>query len=355
MLRDRLLQRIGTEGPLPFDDYMRMALYDPGEGYFATGPLRSEKAGDFLTSPEVSPLFGETIARVVDAEAQRIGADPVDVVEIGAGSGSLLRPLVDVLESPARAWAVELSAAARERLEERVPEAAVIASLDDLPPGRSGVIVANEVADNLPAAVTVRRETAWRELRVGAEGRDLVWVETEARPEVAAWADRFAGPVPEGGRVEVQLEAFAWMQRLVGMLEAGSVLVVDYGETGEGLAHRRAEGTLRTYRGHHLGPDPLLEPGETDVTMDVDVGALAAAAREAGASVEVVTQAAFLERWGLGERLATLRDRELDLARSGGAMERLRVRSAWTDGRTLLHPRGLGDFRVVVASRGTAR
>jgi SAM-dependent MidA family methyltransferase len=351
VLRDRIFQRIRDEGPMPFDEYMRLVLYDPDEGYFATGPLRSDREGDFLTSPEVSPLFGETIARFVDAEAQRIGAEPVDVVEVGAGSGSLLRPLLDALRAGARAWVVEVSAAARKRLAERIPDATVMASLDELTDPVLGVIVANEVADNLPAALAVRRGSEWRERRVGAEGDDLAWVECEARQEVAAWADRFAGPVPEGGQVEVQLEAFAWMQRLTGMLEAGSVLVFDYGETGEGLAQRRAEGTLRTYRGHHLGPDPLLEPGATDVTADVDVGALAAAAEEAGADVEVLSQAAFLERWGLRERLRELRGEELALARDGDPMERLRVRSTRTEAETLLHPRGLGDFRVVVALR----
>jgi SAM-dependent MidA family methyltransferase len=350
VLRERLLTRIGAAGPLPFDEFMRTVLYDPEDGYFAAGPLRSEKAGDFLTSPEVSPLFGETIARFVDAEAVRLGAGAVDVVEVGAGSGSLLRPLLDALRSPARPWAVEVSGAARRGVSARVPEARVAGSLDELPVPLRGVIVANEVADNLPAALAVRRGSGWTELRVGVEGGRLVWIETEPRPEVAAWADRWAGPVPEGGQVEVQLEAGEWMRRLVGMLEAGSVLAFDYGETGEGLTHRRAEGTLRTYRGHHLGPDPLLEPGSTDVTMDVDVAALAGAAADAGARVEVVPQAGFLERWGLGERIAALRERELALARQGAAFERLRARSDRTGAETLLHPRGLGDFRVVVAT-----
>jgi SAM-dependent MidA family methyltransferase len=157
--------------------------------------------------------------------------------------------------------------------------------------------------------------------------------------------------VPEGGQVEVQLAAGEWLRRLIGLLEAGAVLVFDYGDTGPGLAGRRAEGTLRTYRGHHLGPDPLAEPGATDVTMDVDFGALAAVVGEAGAEVEMVSQAAFLERWGLRERLAGLREEELTLARTDRAMERLAVRSRITDGEALLHPRGLGDFRVLVATK----
>jgi SAM-dependent MidA family methyltransferase len=350
VLRERLLTRIESDGPLPFEEFMRLVLYDPEDGYFAAGPLRSERAGDFLTSPEVSPLFGETIARFVDAEAARIGADPVGVVEVGAGSGSLLRPLLDSLQTPAQAWVVEVSAAARREVAGRVPEARVAGELGEVPAPLRGVIVANEVADNLPAALAVRRGSGWAERRVGAVGGRLEWVETASRPEVAAWAERWAGPVPEGGQVEVQLEAGEWIARLVGMLGAGAVLVFDYGETGEGLAHRRPGGTLRTYRGHHLGPDPLLEPGSTDVTMDVDAAALAGAAGAAGARVEVVPQAEFLERWGLGERIAALRERELALARERAALERLRARSERTGAETLLHPRGLGDFRVVVAS-----
>lgn len=351
MLRDLLVSRIRREGPLPFDEFMQTALYHPEHGYFAAGPLRSEKSGDFLTSPEVSPLFGETIARFVAAEAGRIEADPVDVLEVGSGSGSLLRPLLDALPVAARARAVEVSPAARERLAALVPEAALSASLDEVEGPLRGVIVANEVADNLPAALAVRRGGGWVERLVGVSEGDLAWVEGPVRPEVAAWADRFAGPVPEGGQVEVELAAGEWVRRLAGLLAAGSVLVFDYGDTGEGLAGRRAEGTLRTYRGHHLGPDPLAEPGATDVTMDVDFGALAAGAREAGAAVEVLTQAAFLERWGLREHLAALRQEELALARTDRVMDRLKVRSSLTDGEALLHPRGLGDFRVLVATK----
>ena len=156
---------------------MRAALYDPEAGYFATGPLRSEKAGDFLTSPEVSPLFGETIARFVEAEAGRIGADPVDLVEVGAGSGSLLRSLLDALGVSALVRAVEVSAAARERLAARVPEAVVVSSLEAVGGPLRGVIVANEVADNLPAALAVRRGKGWVERLVGLRGDALTWVE----------------------------------------------------------------------------------------------------------------------------------------------------------------------------------
>jgi SAM-dependent MidA family methyltransferase len=351
MLLHRLLARIAAEGPLPFEEFMQAALYDPDEGYFTSGPLRSARAGDFLTSPEVSPLFGATLARFVDAEAARLGADPVMVVDAGAGSGSLLRSLLDAARVGVRAWALEVSPAAREALRLYVPEAIVTGGLESLAGPVRGVVLANELADNLPVALALRRGRRWLERRVGAAGEALGWVEVPARPAVAAWARRHAGPVPAGGQVEVQIAAGAWLREVLRRLAAGAVVVIDYGDTGRGLAPRRAQGTLRTYRGHHLGPDPLAEPGACDITVDVDFGALAAAAEEEGAEVEVLTQACFLERWGLRAALAACRAAERDLAREGDPMERLRLRSLITGGEALLHPRGLGDFRVLVARR----
>jgi SAM-dependent MidA family methyltransferase len=350
-LRDRLVARIREEGPLHFDRFMEAALYDPDEGYFSSGPLRSARDGDFLTSPEVSPLFGATLARFAEAEAGRIGADPITVVDAGAGSGSLLRALLDALRVGVRPWALEVSPAARESLRLFVPEAAVAESPRAIAGPIRGVIVANELADNLPVALAVRCGAGWRERLVGADEGGPAWLEGPARLEVAAWAEAHAGPVPEGGVVEAQIAAGEWLRGMLRRLSAGAVVVIDYGDTGPGLAPRRAEGTLRTYRGHHLGPDPLLDPGATDITVDVDFGALAAVAEEEGTVVEVLPQAAFLERWGLRDVLAARRAEELSLARDGDPLERLRVRSLITGGEALLHPRGLGDFRVLVARR----
>jgi SAM-dependent MidA family methyltransferase len=350
MLADLIRDRIRDEGPLAFDDYMRIALYGPDAGFFSTGPLRSATGGDFLTSPEVSPLFGETIARFVTAEMDRVGGGGC-IVDVGAGSGSLLRPLMDAVGRPVSAWAVEVSAAARQAVLGRIPEATVVASLAEVPSPMRGVIVANELIDNLPAALAVRVDGGWEERRVGIVDGELALVATPARSEVAAWAGRYGREVSIGGTVEVQLEAQAWVSVALSSLEAGALLVFDYGNTSGGLASRREGGTLRTYRAHHLGPDPLAEPGATDITMDVDFSSLADAAGAMGASTELLRQDDFLVAWGLGERLAELRGRELELARSGDPIERLRVRSLVKDGEALIHPRGLGDFRALVARK----
>jgi SAM-dependent MidA family methyltransferase len=348
-MREALIARVEAEGPLPFEEFMRAALYDPAGGFFTGAVLRSEKEGDFLTSPEVSPMFGETLAAFVKGEAARIGTEAPDIVEAGAGSGSLLRPLLDAVGPVGGVWAIDRSPAARESLAASVPEAIVADDLGAVPAGRRGVIVANELLDNLPAALAVRTATGWSERQVGVAAGELVLVEVPARPGVAAWAGAHAGDVGPGGKVEVQIEAGEWVAAAIGLLGAGALVAIDYGETAEGLAHRRAEGTLRTYRNHHLGPDPLLEPGATDITMDVAFTAMMAAASAAGAEVSLHRQDDFLESLGLGERLAAMRQRELELARAGDAMGRLQVRSRIADGRTLLHPRGLGDFRVMIA------
>ena len=390
-LKQRLIERIRVEGPMPFEDFMAAALYYPEGGFFTSRTLRSVKSGDFLTSPEVSPLFGQTLAKFVDhelttlrervEEATTRGGLPSDdpsatsspgsaggggpahgagsegagglpvLIEVGAGSGSFLKPLLATLETPIEPWAVEASPAAREALENILPPDRVVPALDHLPDHFSGVVLANELLDNLPVALAVRTGQGWTERWVGVEDDDLVLVPVDARPEVADWAEQFGLPAPERGLVEVQLAAGEWLQSLLTHLDSGTVVLIDYGDTAENLEKRRVEGTLRTYRAHHRGPHPLDEPGETDITVDVNFTALIDRAVQLGASIEYHRQDDFLSQFGLRARLSKLRHEELDLARHGDPMERLKVRSTKTEAETLLHPRGLGDFRVFVVRR----
>ncbi|NNC93129.1 MAG: hypothetical protein HKN80_11640, partial [Acidimicrobiia bacterium] len=228
----------------------------------------------------------------------------------------------------------------------------VLASIDELPDHLTGVIIANELIDNLPVAIAVRTEDGWKERWVGADGDELVLVDAPARAEVVEWCDRFAGPCPLDGYVEVQLAAADWLETTITKLDRGALVLIDYGDTAENLEPRRTEGTLRTYRAHHLGPHPLDEPGETDITVDVNFTALQQLAIEFGADVEYFRQDDFLSSLGLRERLSELRREELELARDGDAMERLKIRSTKNEVETLLHPRGLGDFRVLVVRVG---
>ncbi len=345
-LKEHIRTKVDDNGPMPFDEFMALALYHP-EGFFGGETLRSERAGDFLTSPEVSPLFGQMLAGFVAREHQRIG-DPFLVYEVGAGSGSLLRPLLEVYEVGAHA--IEASPAARRSLETTLPSDRIHVSLRDVPKPLRGLVLANELIDNLPMAVAQRVDGQWRERWVGVDGDELVFVDAEPRRGVAEWLAQYGGDVADGGWVEVQLQAGEWLLEAIEMLESGSIVLIDYGETVEGLLPRRADGTLRTYRAHHLGPHPLDDPGKTDITADVNFTALQALADGAGASTHLFRQDDFLTELGLRDRLTELRYQELEATRAGNDRERLTLRSTRTGVETLLHPRGLGDFRVLVVT-----
>jgi len=333
-VKQRIVAEIEERGPMPFERFMDLALYHSG-GFFASDQLRSQKAGDFLTSPEVSPLFGETLAVYVEQERDRIG-EPFQLIEVGAGSGSLLGPLLDIF--PVDVIAIEASSAAREALSGLVPVS------EHLPDRLRGVVVANELVDNLPMALAQRIGGTWRERWVALDGDGLAFVDAEPRPHVLSWLDAYAGDVPDDGWVEVQLAAREWLTEMVARLEAGSVLVIDYGDTAENLIPRRKDGTLRTYRAHHLGPHPLDEPGETDITADVNFTALV----DVTDNAQLVRQDDFLTGLGLRQKLREIRHQELEAARRGEDEARLRLRSLKTEAETLLHPRGLGDFRVLI-------
>ena len=357
-MKERILGIIRREGPLPFERFMELALYHPAGGYYSAGPLRSRPshpshsarpAGDFITSPEVSPAFGETLAAYALGEYRRLG-EPAGftVAEAGAASGALLEPLLAALPFPARAEAVEASAAARAALAARLPRLRVH-SPEEVPARLTGVMFANEVADNLPVALAVREGDGWSERRVGEADGELTLVAAPVRAEVGEWLDSYAGEVPEGGTAEAQLAARDWISEWAGRLAAGSLAVIDYGPAGE--ADGRGAGTLRTHRRHRPGPHPLDSPGEADITVDVNFAALVDAARAQGLECETLTQRAFLTRCGLPDRLAVWREEELELARAGEHTERLRARSRITGAAALLDPAGLGGFQVLIARR----
>jgi SAM-dependent MidA family methyltransferase len=219
--------------------------------------------------------------------------------------------------------------------------------MNDLPAFLRGVLIANELIDNLPMSLAQKTTNGWCERWVGHGDNGFDFVDVPARDEIVEWLERFAGPVALGGLVEVQLEAARWLRALL-LQWKGTIVLIDYGELAENLAHRRTEGTLRTYQRHHLGPPILHDPGTTDITADVNFSALLTISSEAGWTVDLQRQDDFLNEWGLAERLADLRSQEL--AWSGkDENRRLRLRHEIVNGKTLLNERGLGDFRVLIA------
>jgi len=299
-------------GWIGFDRYMQLALYAPGLGYYAAGARKlGDRAagGDFVTAPEISPLFGRALA----AQVAQVFADTAPrILEFGAGSGALAGDLLD--ELAARGIAVEsyaiveVSADLRQRQRARLAARSQVAWLDAPPAGFDGVIVANEVLDVMPVRLFVRAADGVRERGLTLRAGALAWAERDADARLAdavRGIETAVAALPAGYGSEVGEIAAAWSAQLAGWLARGVALLVDYGFPRREYYHpQRAMGTLMCHYRHRAHADPLWLPGLNDITAHVDFTAIADAAHGAGLDVLGYTsQAHFLINCGLLERL----------------------------------------------------
>src|SRR6266853_1237672 len=299
-------------GWISFARYMELALYAPGLGYYSAGARKLGKAGDFVTAPEISPLYGQTLARQVK-QVLEAGFD--EVLEVGAGSGALAATLLEELErsgkAPRNYLILELSADLRERsrdtLAARVPHLLErVAWLNRLPPVFSGVVLGNEVLD-------------------AARALEL----------------------PEGLRTEIQLAAQGFVRSLSGVLEKGVAFFVDYGFPQKEYYHpQRKDGALMCHYRHHAHADPFFFPGLQDITSHVDFSAMARAAREGGLEVAGYTsQAQFLVNCGITEVMS--RTPAEDVAK---------FLPLANQANRLMSPAEMGElFKVIALARGFSR
>lgn len=321
--------------PVAFDEFMREALY--GENGFYTRPDggHAGRRGDFLTSPEVGPLFGAVIANYLDAEWARIGRpEQFTVVDAGAGPGTLARSILAAGPACADALdyvAVEVSASQRERHPDGVTSLATMptAPLD-------GVIIANELLDNLPFRLAVF-DNGWREAYVAFDqsGAPSEMLSAPFDPPPAQLLTSAA----LGARVPLVEQAATFVEDARQLLRSGSLLIIDYGVplTAE-LAMRPWREWLRTYRGNERGDHYLTAPGLQDITTDIPFDQLP----EADA---MRTQAQFLQRWGIDD-LVTEGKRVWEAQAAQPGLEAMRMRSRISEAEALLDPSGLGNFLV---------
>lgn len=336
-------------GAIPFEEFMRLALY--GEHGFYTrggddGGGRAGRRGDFITSPEVGPLFGAVVARFLDAEWRRLGEpEPFVVVDAGAGPGTLARAVLSTAPACASAGAlryvcVEVSAAQRARHPDGVMS---VGSLDEVEAalglaGRfDGVVVANELLDNLPVRLAVH-DGAWREAYVVARS-DGSFAEVLSAPFDPVPAG-LPSPAAHGARAPIQAAAAAWVESARSLLHRGSVVVFDYASPSTAaMAGRPYREWLRTYRGHERGAHPLLAPGSQDITSEVALDQLPV-------PDAVRTQAQWLQRWGIDELVEEGKRVWAEHAARPG-LEAMRMRSRVSEAEALLAAGGLGAFSVV--------
>lgn len=297
-------------GWISFARYMELALYAPGLGYYCAGSRKLGKAGDFVTAPEISPLYGQTLARQVK---QVLDSGFDEVLEVGAGSGALAATLLEELErsgkAPRNYLILELSSDLRERsrdtLAERVPHLLErVAWLNRLPPSFSGVVIGNEVLDAMPVHMVRVQGGKIEEGGVGVRAGRVDWSWRIASGDLLEAAR--ALKLPEGFRTEIPLVARAFMRSLADVLEKGLALFVDYGFPVKEYYHpQRREGTLMCHYRHRAHSDPFFFPGLQDITSHVDFSAIAAAAREGGLDLAGYTsQAQFLVNCGITEVMA---------------------------------------------------
>jgi len=344
-----LVGRIATElrthdNWLPFARYMELALYEPQLGYYAAGAAQLGRSGDFVTAPELSPLFGRSLARQLAALLRPGDA----VLEFGAGSGALAAQLCDELAALGAGappyLILETSRGLRERQRGRLGSRAQW--IDRLPERFHGVMLANEVADAMPvhALAWTRDGIAERGVCVN-EGR-LAWCERNAEGAVAARAREIEIELPPSGRYESELAlaAPAWLRALGAALERGAILVIDYGFPRREYYHpQRSMGTLMCHYRHRAHGNPFLYPGLQDITAHVDFSALARAADESGLEVlGYAGLAQFLVNCGIA-----------DILGAEDATDVARYAPLAASAQLLLSPAEMGElFKVLAVGRG---
>ena len=352
---ERLLKLIRDEieiagGWLPFTDYMRLALYAPGLGYYSAGSAKFGSEGDFITAPEISPLFSRCLAGQVAEVLNQCRGNTI--IELGAGSGALAVDLLLELKRldslPEKYLILEPSADLRIRQQHFVRDNAPdfldrLKWLDGLPAeSLTGVVIANEVLDALPVALFELHRSGHQELGVVDDSGSLAFAARPVQGELAVFCEKLVAvqEMPDGYRSEVGFAVDGLVKSVADVLTAGAAIFIDYGlSANDFYIPERSQGTLRCHYRHHVHNDPLVFPGIQDVTAWVDFTRVAEAALAGGLSVAGYTnQAQFLLHAGL--------DEQFEWAASGTEVEQAKLAAQV---RKLTLPGEMGEvFKVML-------
>lgn len=354
-LGELISERIRTGGPISFAEFMEISLYHPELGYYARAAQKTGRAGDFFTSVDVGPIFGELLARQF-SEMWRILSEPsfpsFDLVEAGAGNGRLARDILDAVQrhdpefyAAVRLSLVEQSPAARAaQLEMLGPHGSLLRhSSAALPESVRGVVYANELLDALPTHAVTMSAQGLREVFIDyRQGRFVETLHEPSTLKIPEYLARAGASLAPGWRAEVNLAAEEWTGSAAQAIEAGFLLLIDYGhEEGELYGASHSAGTLTMFTRHTANGD-LQQPGGCDITAHVDLSAVCRAAEHEGMNLLArLDQTYFLMGLGLDDLMNTAQ---------GFDPLTLRRRLAL---KTLMLPGGLGGtHKVLVFGKG---
>lgn len=356
-LQQLILERIAREGPLTFAEYMRLALYEPGSGYYTSGQTRIGWEHDYITNADISELFAHCLGRQLALCWEMLKRPaPFVVLEQGAGR--------DTLSERVRDWAKrEESACARALVYIATDICNGQDSLHPMDLPRAHVLFSNELLDAFPVhLVEVREGQLYEVYVVSRQGQLAEELAPPSSPQVASYLDEARIPwrtFPTGWRAEINLQAQDWLGQAVGLLEChGFLLTIDYGEKARQLyTPERRRGTLLCSTHHQTNEDPLRLPGTQDITAHVDFSALISRGRALGLRLHrYSTQRAWLQDCGLADELAKIRARDFAPADTCRASDQGQVALlGWYNLRqcagVLTDPEGMGNFKVLVLRR----
>lgn len=348
-------------GWISFAHYMKLVLYAPGMGYYSAGAAKFGRVGDFVTAPEISPLFGRALAQQAAQVLELV--DGADILEFGAGTGKLALDLLLELQTlgrlPGQYFILEVSSELKQRQKQLFEDIAShllprLVWLEHLPEQFNGLMLANEVLDAMPVHLVVWRGADLYERGITATRDEFRWVDRplvegvlfETAQEVGANIDASSGDRTEYIS-EIGLEARGFVVSLANVLQRGAIVLIDYGfGQGEYYHPQRRRGTMMCHYRHHAHDDPFYLPGLQDVTSHVDFSAIAEVGIDAGLELlGYTTQANFLINCGITEILAR--------TPAGNAKDYLPRASEL---QKLVSPAEMGDlFKAIALGRGVSR
>lgn len=354
-LESLIIERIRREGPITFEAFMEMALYEPGMGYYTSPQAEVGRAGDFYTSPHLHPIFGAMLGRQAEEMWETMGR-PTDfrIIEAGGGRGWLAKDMLDYLGGRdiyghLAYTLVELNPRMRERqgelLKEHSKRVGWVSALKEIEDA-AGVILSNELHDALPVHLVEMRD-GLKEIYISLDAESFAEAPgPPSTPALAAYFEEFGITLPEGYRTEVNLRMKDWLSEAASTLREGFIITIDYGYPARELySPERSRGTLMCYHKHEVNEDPLVRVGRQDITAHVNFSALRKWGSELGLmSIGFTRQGPYLISLGIDEMIASLYESSPDYGREISKIK------------GLIMPGGMGDtHKILIQYKGRAQ